>query len=64
LSGEHLRDHRRQSVGHDGIGQDRGECEGACEVHNPGYDFNDAALPYGAAFFVRLVEKKLGKTGA
>jgi len=36
-----------------------GDGEGACEVHNPWYDFNDAALPYGAAFFVRLVEKKL-----
>jgi amidohydrolase len=38
-----------------------GDGEGACEVHNPSYDFNDAALPYGAAFFVRLVEKKLAK---
>jgi hippurate hydrolase len=36
-----------------------GDGEGACEVHNPAYDFNDAALPYGAGFFVRLVEKKL-----
>ena len=36
-----------------------GDGEGACEVHNPGYDFNDAALPYGAAFFVRVVETKL-----
>jgi len=32
---------------------------GACEVHNPGYDFNDAALPLGAAFFARLVETRL-----
>jgi amidohydrolase len=37
-----------------------GDGEGACEVHNPSYDFNDAALPYGAAFFVRAVERKLG----
>jgi hippurate hydrolase len=36
-----------------------GEGEGACEVHNPSYDFNDAALAYGAGFFVRLVEKRL-----
>ncbi|MYE81068.1 MAG: amidohydrolase [Gammaproteobacteria bacterium] len=28
-------------------------------VHNPGYDFNDAALPYGASFFARVVEKQL-----
>jgi hippurate hydrolase len=30
--------------------------EGGCEVHNPAYDFNDRALPLGAAFFVRAVE--------
>jgi len=30
-----------------------------CEVHNPAYDFNDAALPLGAAFFARLVETRL-----
>jgi len=30
-----------------------------CEVHNPGYDFNDAALPFGASFYVRLVETHL-----
>jgi amidohydrolase len=39
------------------IGNDSGET--SCEVHNPGYDFNDAALPLGAAFFVRLVETRL-----
>ena len=38
-----------------------GDGEGACEVHNPSYDFNDAALPYGAGFFARLVEKRLAK---
>jgi hippurate hydrolase len=38
-----------------------GDGAGACEVHNPSYDFNDAALPYGANFFVRLVEKRLAK---
>jgi hippurate hydrolase len=37
-----------------------GDGAGACEVHNPSYDFNDAALPYGAGFFARLVEKRLG----
>jgi hippurate hydrolase len=36
-----------------------GDGAGACEVHNPAYDFNDAALPYGASFFARLVEKRL-----
>ena len=38
-----------------------GDGEGACEVHNPSYDFNDSALPYGASFFARLVEKRLAK---
>ena len=28
-----------------------GVAEGGCEVHNPAYDFNDAALPLEAAFF-------------
>jgi amidohydrolase len=38
-----------------------GEGEGACEVHNPGYDFNDGALPFGASLFARLVEKRLDR---
>jgi amidohydrolase len=38
-----------------------GEGEGACEVHNPSYDFNDKALAYGASFFARLVERRLAK---
>ena len=33
--------------------------EGGCEVHNPGYDFNDEALPFGATFFARAVETRL-----
>jgi hippurate hydrolase len=33
--------------------------EDACMVHNPGYDFNDANLPVGAAFWSRLVERFL-----
>ena len=36
-----------------------GSEEGACEVHNPGYDFNDEILPLGASFFARLVETRL-----
>ena len=28
-------------------------------VHNPHYDFNDAAIPYGASFFVRIAEEVL-----
>jgi hippurate hydrolase len=38
-----------------------GAGEGGCEVHNPAYDFNDAALPLGASFFARLVETRLKK---
>jgi amidohydrolase len=38
-----------------------GDGEGACEVHNPAYDFNDGALPFGASLFVRLVEKRLDR---
>jgi amidohydrolase len=36
-----------------------GDGIGGCEVHNPGYDFNDAALPLGASLFARLAEQKL-----
>ena len=41
-----------------------GDGEGGCEVHNPGYDFNDAAIPYGAALFARVVERRLARMGA
>lgn len=32
---------------------------GGCSVHNPGYDFNDEAIPFGASLWVRLVETYL-----
>ena len=35
-----------------GIGEGAG-------LHNPNYDFNDAASPVGASFFARLIEKAL-----
>jgi amidohydrolase len=38
-----------------------GAGEGACEVHNPGYDFNDDALALGASVFARIVETRLPK---
>ena len=41
-----------------------GDGEGACMVHNPGYDFNDAAIPYGSSLFARLVEKRLARMSA
>ena len=39
-----------------------GDEPGGCQVHNPGYDFNDAILPLGASLFVRLAERKLPRT--
>jgi hippurate hydrolase len=36
-----------------------GDGEGGCMVHNPGYDFNDAILPVGASYWVKLVERFL-----
>lgn len=36
-----------------------GDQAGSCMVHNPRYDFNDAALPYGATYWVRLTEMLL-----
>src|SRR3984893_1389146 len=41
-----------------------GDGEGAGEVHNPSYDFNDGALPYGASLFARLVERRLARMTA
>ena len=38
-----------------------GDAPGGCEVHNPGYDFNDMALPFGASLFVSLAERKLAQ---
>lgn len=32
---------------------------GGCMVHNPGYDFNDLALPLGATYWSRLAETLL-----
>lgn len=40
------------------LGNGEGEF-GGCMVHNPGYDFNDAVLPLGAAAWVRLVQTYL-----
>jgi len=41
-----------------------GDTVGSCPVHNPGYDFNDAALPFGAAMFATLVQQKLPRGAA
>jgi metal-dependent amidase/aminoacylase/carboxypeptidase family protein len=33
-------------------------------LHNPNYDFNDAVLPLGASYWVRLAERVLSKEHA
>lgn len=38
-----------------------GPAEGGCMLHNAHYDFNDELLPLGASYWVRLVERLLGK---
>jgi hippurate hydrolase len=42
---------------HVGNGNERG----ACPIHNPNYDYNDEALPYAAALYARLVERRLAR---
>jgi len=37
-----------------------GPGDGGCLLHNPHYDFNDAILPLGASYWVRLAERLLG----
>ena len=36
-----------------------GDGEGSCMVHNPGYDFNDAAMETGATFWALLAQRFL-----
>ncbi|WP_157271596.1 M20 aminoacylase family protein [Azohydromonas aeria] len=43
------------------IGNGDGDSAGACMVHNPGYDFNDANIAIGAAFWVRLAQRFLAR---
>jgi hippurate hydrolase len=40
----------------DGAHRDMGHGEGPCMLHNPSYDFNDALIPLGATYWVRLAE--------
>ncbi len=43
----------------DGGHRESGHGMGPCMLHNPSYDFNDALIPIGATYWVRLVEKFL-----
>jgi hippurate hydrolase len=36
----------------------------SAQLHNPAYNFNDEATPYGAAVLATIVERKLGRNGA
>jgi hippurate hydrolase len=40
----------------DGDHRDLGHAGGPCTLHNPSYDFNDALIPLGATYWVRLVQ--------
>ncbi|HEY0200527.1 MAG TPA: M20 aminoacylase family protein [Burkholderiaceae bacterium] len=40
----------------DGAHRTAGFAAGPCRLHTPSYDFNDALLPIGASYWVRLVE--------
>lgn len=42
-----------------GEGREPGHGLGPCNLHNPSYDFNDALLPIGATYWVRLAERFL-----
>ena len=41
------------------IGNGDGDSNGACMVHNPGYDFNDDNVAIGSAYWVLLAERFL-----
>jgi hippurate hydrolase len=43
------------------VGNGTGET-GGCDVHNPRYDFNDAAIPYGAGILAAVAEVELPGT--
>ncbi len=38
-----------------------GASEGSCLLHNPHYDFNDAILPIGASYWIKLTETLLAQ---
>ena len=45
------------------LGNGRVGEHGGVVVHNPRYDFNDEALPYGASYWARLAETVLKRAG-
>ena len=45
----------------DGTHRDIGHGGGPCTLHNPSYDFNDALIPLGASYWVRLAQAWLAR---
>jgi hippurate hydrolase len=45
----------------DGSHRAAGHGLGPCMLHNASFDFNDELIPLGATYWVRLVEKFLGR---
>ncbi|MGV8898922.1 MAG: M20 aminoacylase family protein [Burkholderiaceae bacterium] len=45
----------------DGDHRSSGHGLGPCNLHNPSYDFNDALLPIGATYWVRLAQALLAR---
>ena len=45
----------------DGGHRDLGHGGGPCTLHNPSYDFNDALIPLGATYWVRLAQQWLAQ---
>ncbi|MBU4612364.1 amidohydrolase [Achromobacter sp. GG226] len=45
----------------DGTHRASGHGAGPCLLHNPSYDFNDAVIPDGAAYFVQLAQRFLAQ---
>ncbi|MBX3641612.1 MAG: amidohydrolase [Rubrivivax sp.] len=48
----------------DGAHREHGHGDGPCMLHNPSYDFNDALIPLGATYWVRLAQSWLAETPA
>ena len=48
----------------DGAHREMGHGGGPCMLHNPSYDFNDALIPLGATYWVRLTEQWLAAAAA
>jgi len=46
----------------DGDHRAPGHGGGPCTLHNPSYDFNDALIPLGATFWVKLAQRWLEAT--